>query len=80
MGCGVYVMMIVCSTDAEALLEIANAIRSNPGKLVFADHTVDDVFLARCKLALDFSKLSAGVKFRAMFEGWNLARITQEIY
>ena len=69
-------------TVAEALLQLARAIKQNPGKLVldFPEHMCQADALARADLALRFEKLPPDVRFRAMVENWTFSQCKQQVF
>lgn len=67
-------------TMAEILLDLAEAAKKPADKIVIAEEWFRGAHLARIKLALDFDRRDAGLKFRAIFEDWDQERIVREIY
>lgn len=69
-------------TVAEALIQLARAIKAQPGKLLvdFPEHMHQADALARADLALRFAKLPADVRFKAIMENWSFDQCKQQVW
>lgn len=67
-------------TLAERLIELADALLLPRGQLMIAERAVDDVTLARIKLALDFRRLPVGKRFTAIVGEWDQQKMLREVY
>jgi hypothetical protein len=72
---------IFYDTFAEHVIDSANVLKSNPGRLITDGlEGCDVVHLARYKIAMDFDKLPTGTKLRAIVEDWDHRRVMLELY
>ncbi len=74
----------VDDTTAALMLEAVAVILSDRGEVDLYDD-LDEIggaaaITARAALALEFNKRPKALQLRAMMEGWDLQRITREMY
>lgn len=68
-------------TPAEQLLLLAEVVARPRGQVICpVGGTMSDVWLGRVKLALDFSKLPASQRLRAIVEDWSIYEINRQVY